>query len=101
MRPTVHGGHLIPPAMRHWTLSWTGVRNRQARDFMRDVKRPGDGLPAHHSYTRERMTRLLALREMRQSAELATMRVLQPGNRLSITPVSDAEWRAVLARLAR
>jgi predicted RNA-binding protein with PUA-like domain len=51
--------------------------------------------------TLERKTRLLALREMRQAVELATMRVLQPGNRLSITPVSDAEWRAVLTRLAR
>jgi predicted RNA-binding protein with PUA-like domain len=29
------------------------------------------------------------------------MRVLQRGNRLSITPVSDAEWRAVLALLDR
>jgi len=28
-----------------------------------------------------------------------TMRVLQSGNRLSITPVSDAEWQAVLALL--
>jgi predicted RNA-binding protein with PUA-like domain len=27
------------------------------------------------------------------------MRVLQRGNRLSITPVTPAEWRAVLARL--
>jgi predicted RNA-binding protein with PUA-like domain len=27
------------------------------------------------------------------------MRVLQRGNRLSITPVSAAEWQAVLARL--
>ncbi len=27
------------------------------------------------------------------------MQVLRRGNRLSITPVSDAEWRAVLARL--
>jgi predicted RNA-binding protein with PUA-like domain len=46
-----------------------------------------------------RKTRLLSLREMRQAPELATMRVLMPGNRLSITPVSDAEWQAVLARL--
>ena len=36
---------------------------------------------------------------MRGRPELATMRVLAPGNRLSITPVSAAEWRAVVALL--
>lgn len=47
----------------------------------------------------ERKTRPLPLSEMRQAPELATMRVLQRGNRLSITPVSDDEWNAVLKRL--
>ena len=37
----------------------------------------------------------LSLAEMRAAPELATMRVLRRGNRLSITPVSDEEWRAV------
>ena len=46
-----------------------------------------------------RKTRLLSLREMRETPELATMQVLRRGNRLSITPVSEAEWQAVLARL--
>ena len=46
-------------------------------------------------------TRLLPLREMREAPELATMTVLKPGNRLSITPVTPAEWQAVLARLGR
>jgi predicted RNA-binding protein with PUA-like domain len=46
-----------------------------------------------------RKTRLLPLKAMRAAPGLATMRVLQRGNRLSITPVSDAEWRAVLAML--
>ena len=46
-----------------------------------------------------RKTRLLGLPEMRQAPALTTMRVLQPGNRLSITPVDDPEWRAVLALL--
>ena len=45
-------------------------------------------------------TRLLSLAEMRAAPELATMRVLRRGNRLSITPVSDEEWRAVSRRLA-
>ena len=46
-----------------------------------------------------RKTRLLSLAEMRTRPELATMRVLARGNRLSITPVDAAEWAAVLALL--
>jgi len=48
-----------------------------------------------------RKTRLLALREMRAAPALATMRVLAPGNRLSITPVTPQEWRALGRLLAR
>jgi predicted RNA-binding protein with PUA-like domain len=44
-------------------------------------------------------TRLLSLKEMREAPELASMQVLQRGNRLSITPVTPAEWQAVLKRL--
>jgi predicted RNA-binding protein with PUA-like domain len=39
-----------------------------------------------------RRTRLVSIQELRGHPELADMRVLQRGNRLSITPVSDAEW---------
>jgi predicted RNA-binding protein with PUA-like domain len=127
------------------TLAWTGVRNYQARNFMRDQMQPGDGVLFYHSscaepgvaglariagnlqpdstqfdanspyydpksthdkprwlqidVTLERKTRLLSLREMRAAPELASLRVLQAGNRLSITPLTDAEWAAVLARL--
>jgi predicted RNA-binding protein with PUA-like domain len=127
------------------TLPWTGVRNYQARNFMRDAMRPGDGVLFYHSSCAEpgiaglatvagglgpdetqfdpaspyfdpkstrqaprwlkvdvrldRKTRLLSLAEMRLAPELATMRVLQRGNRLSITPVEPAEWQAVLRRL--
>jgi predicted RNA-binding protein with PUA-like domain len=127
------------------TLPWTGVRNYQARNLMRDVMQPGDRVLFYHSSclvpgvagvakvvgglradptqfdpaspyfdpqsTPEKprwmlvdvslvqKTRLLPLAEMRAAPELATMRVLQRGNRLSITPVSHAEWRAVMARL--
>ncbi len=129
------------------TLPWTGVRNYQARNFMRDQMRPGDGVLFYHSSCAEpgvaglarivgrtvpdttqfdagnpyfdpksaleeprwlqidvqleRKTRLLGLPEMRAAPELAGMRVLQRGNRLSITPVTPAEWQAVLARLDR
>jgi predicted RNA-binding protein with PUA-like domain len=127
------------------TLPWFGVRNYQARNYMRDQMAIGDGVLFYHSSCAEpgiaglakvasapyadatqfdpaspyhdpksspdaprwqlvdvrlvRKTRLLSLREMRGSPELATMIVLKPGNRLSITPVSDDEWRAVLELL--
>ncbi|MEK8030820.1 EVE domain-containing protein [Ideonella sp. DXS29W] len=127
------------------TLPWTGVRNYQARNFMRDQMRIGDGVLFYHSscaepgvaglaevaseaYTDEtqfdstspyfdpkssrdaprwqhvdvklvKKTRLLPLKDMRHAPELAGMRLLQPGSRLSITPVTPDEWRAVLARL--
>ena len=127
------------------TLAWTGVRNYQARNFMRDAVAPGDGVLFYHSSCPQpgvvglariagraqpdstqfdpaspyfdakstaaaprwlqidvklvRKTRLLGLREMRAAPSLSTMRVLQAGNRLSITPVSDDEWNAVLALL--
>ncbi len=127
------------------TVAWTGVRNYQARNFMRDQMHPGDGVLFYHSSCPQpgvaglarivgttepdttqfdpaspyfdakssrdaprwlqidvrlvRKTRLLSLGEMRNSAALTSMRVLQRGNRLSITPVSAAEWRAVLKLL--
>ena len=130
---------------REGTLPWTGVRNYQARNFMRDGMQVGDGVlfyhsscpepgiagiaevasaaypdttqfdPASHYYDEKsrresprwynvdvklvRKTRLLPLAEMREAPELATMRTLRKGNRLSITPVTDEEWRAVLHRL--
>lgn len=42
-----------------------------------------------------RKTALLSLAEMRVAPALASMVVLQRGNRLSITPVTPAEWKAV------
>ena len=128
-------------------VAWIGVRNYQARNFMRDDMVIGDGVLFYHSSCAEpgiaglatvasrayadatqwdasspyfdakskpdqprwlhvdvklkRKTRLLSLRDMRGRPELATMRVLQAGNRLSITPVTPVEWKAVLALLAK
>jgi predicted RNA-binding protein with PUA-like domain len=127
------------------TVPWTGVRNYQARNFMRDQMAVGDGVLFYHSSCPEpgiaglatvastaypdetqfdpeskyhdpksnresprwqhvdvkldRKTRLLSLKEMRSLPQLATMKVLQAGNRLSITPVTPQEWRAVCALL--
>ena len=127
------------------TLPWTGVRNYQARNFMRDAMRPGDGVLFYHSSCAipgvaglarvignlqpdttqfdssspyfdakstaaaprwlqidvgfVRKTPLLTLTAMRAAPELTTMQVLQRGSRLSITPVTAAEWQSVLQLL--
>jgi predicted RNA-binding protein with PUA-like domain len=127
------------------TLGWTGVRNYQARNFMRDDMAPGDGVLFYHSscpqpgvagvariagavsadptqwdpaspyfdaksprdnprwlqidVQLQHRTELLSLAEMRQKPELSTMQVLQRGNRLSITPVTEPEWQAVMRLL--
>ena len=44
-------------------------------------------------------TRLVGLPELRSHPELANMRVLARGNRLSITPVEPAEWRFIVGQL--
>jgi len=46
-------------------------------------------------------TRLLSLAEIRDTKALEGMVILQRGNRLSITPVKDAEWKAVLKLLGK
>mgnify|MGYP003292185767 CR=1 FL=1 len=124
--------------------AWTGVRNYQARNFMRDEMRVGDGVLFYHSscpapgiagiaevasapyidktqfdpkspyYDSKskkdqprwvnvdvralRKTRLVPLAELRKQKPLARMRLLRPGNRLSITPVTESEWKYI-ARL--
>ena len=127
------------------TVPWVGVRNYQARNFMRDEMRVGDGVLFYHSSCPEpgiaglaevasaaypdatqfdpeshyfdpkstpdaprwahvdvklvRKTRLLPLATMREAPTLATLQMLKRGNRLSITPVTGDEWRAVLKLL--
>ena len=132
-------------AMPDQTVAWYGIRNYQARNFMRDQMRVGDKVLFYHSSCAEpgiaglatisrqaypdatqfdpknkyfdpkatpenvrwvnvdvklvKKTRLLSLAELRSHPELATMRVLQRGNRLSITPVDPAEYAFILTLL--
>lgn len=125
------------------TVPWFGVRNYQARNFMRDDMRVGDLVLFYHSSCPEpgvagvakvsrsaypdatqfdpaskyhdpkatpatprwfnvdvtlvRKTRLVSLAELRAHAELAGLRILQRGNRLSITPVTPAEYAFITA----
>jgi predicted RNA-binding protein with PUA-like domain len=129
------------------TVAWFGVRNYQARNFMRDQMKLGDKVLFYHSSCDEpgvaglaevcsapypdatqfdtkskyfdakskrdeprwmlvdvklvKKTRLLSLAEMRETAGLEEMVILRRGNRLSITPVTAAEWKVVQKSLAR
>ena len=47
-----------------------------------------------------RKIRLVALAELKAHKALAGMVTLRPGNRLSITPVTGAEWRYIMDKLA-
>ena len=40
--------------------------------------------------------RCITLRELKQHLELASLPLLRPGNRLSITPVTPAQWHFIL-----
>jgi predicted RNA-binding protein with PUA-like domain len=128
--------------MPNQTVDWYGVRNYQARNFMRDQMKVGDGVFFYHSNCAEpgivgicevstlaypdrlqfikdhkyydpkatpetprwfnvdvklvHKTRLLSLKEMRETPELEGLRILQRGNRLSITPVDPRDWGFIL-----
>ena len=47
----------------------------------------------------EKKTRAMPLEEMRSYPQLANMLTLRKGNRLSITPVSEAEWKFIVKKL--
>ena len=127
------------------TVAWYGIRNYQARNFMRDQMHIGDAVLFYHSSCAEpgiaglaevsqlaypdetqfepghryfdakatraaprwfnvdvrlvNKTRLMPLKEIRTYPELAHMRILQRGNRLSITPVDPREYAFIIAHL--
>ncbi|TCV84302.1 EVE domain-containing protein [Sulfurirhabdus autotrophica] len=125
-------------AMPNQSVAWYGIRNYQARNFMRDQMKVGDKVFFYHSSCDEpgiaglavvgklaypdetqfdvnnkyfdpkatpenprwmnvdvqlvKKTRLVSIKELRSYPELEHMRILQKGNRLSITPVDPKEW---------
>ncbi len=126
------------------TTGWDGVRNFQARNFLRDQIRVGDGVIFYHSGANPPAIAGLAvvveaghpdptafdpsadhpdpksrpdaptwyqvkiradrpidpplpLPKLREVAALASMELLRKGSRLSIQPVRDGEWRAIVA----
>jgi predicted RNA-binding protein with PUA-like domain len=44
-------------------------------------------------------TRLVRLSELKAAKQLRNMVTLRPGNRLSITPVTEAEWKYITTKL--
>ena len=127
------------------TIAWYGVRNYQARNFMRDQMSVGDPVFFYHSSCSEpgiagiaevcklaypdttqfdptskyfdpkatsqsprwfnvevkfiKKTRLVGIKELRSYPELSSLRILQTGNRLSITPVDPSEWQFIMGIL--
>lgn len=125
------------------TVSWYGVRNYQARNFLRDAMAVGDGVLFYHSscavpgvagiaevasgpypdatqfdpsspYHDPKATqenprwisvdvraveagRYLPLTEMRGIPALEDMVLLKKGSRLSVSPVTVAEWNTIVA----
>ena len=123
------------------TTAWFGVRNYQARNFMRDDMRVGDRAFFYHSscpepgiagiveiarlaypdatqfdpesdYYDPKSTRdaprwmnvdvklvrkipLVSVQTLRETEGLQDMITLRRGNRLSITPVTPAEWKII------
>jgi predicted RNA-binding protein with PUA-like domain len=123
---------------------WTGVRNYQARNYMRDEMRKGDGVLFYHSSCaepgvagiaevasdaypdptqfdrrsdyhdpkstpeqprwqlvdvafRRKLKRTIELAELKADPRLEGFALLQRGNRLSILPVSKAQWDRILS----
>jgi predicted RNA-binding protein with PUA-like domain len=128
------------------TTCWDGVRNFQARNFMRDQMQRGDrafyyhsscaepaivgivevvktGYPDHTAFDPDdphydadsdpenprwymvdvrlerKLARPVTLAQLREHAagELRGLALLQRGNRLSITPVSESHWNFILS----
>jgi predicted RNA-binding protein with PUA-like domain len=137
----------IADLKRDQQTEWDGVRNYQARNFMRDDMKVGDLVLFYHSVTDpvgvagvaevvqashpdvtqfdhkskyfepratqekpvwylvdiafvEQFPRIVPLAELRSVPALAQMELLRKGSRLSVQPVTAAEFQAVL-KLAR
>ncbi|MGB1905953.1 MAG: EVE domain-containing protein [Spongiibacter sp.] len=131
-------------ARKNATEHWDGVRNYQARNFMRDRMKVGDQILFYHSACKtpgvagiarvvreaypdhtarnpeskyydpkasdddprwymvdvqfeRKLSRLITLKELKGNPALDGMALLKKGSRLSIMPVEEAHWRAVLA----
>lgn len=135
--------YTIDDLARDKTSSWEGVRNFQARNFMRDEMQVGDGVlfyasnadpsgvtgiakiakagyPDHTAWTRghkyfdegtkkekptwymvdiafvKKLPAVISLETLKQTPGLEKMMVTQKGSRLSVQPVTKAEFDIVV-----
>lgn len=126
------------------TEHWDGVRNYQARNFLRDDIKKGDEAFFYHSSSNptgiagimkivkagypddtawdiksdhydpssskenprwfmvdvkllKKFEKIITLAEIKANPSLGKMRIVQPGNRLSITLVTEKEWNIILS----
>ncbi len=124
---------------------WEGVRNYQARNWLRDQVKQGDKVLIYHSSCKNigvagiaevvreayvdhfafdpasdyfdpksnpeaprwvmvdvafvrKTKRLISLSELKLLPELVDLPLIKKGNRLSIMPLSEREWQAILTR---
>ena len=119
----------IDDLRRDGTTNWSGVRNYQARNYMRDEMKAGDkvlfyassaepsgvsglaevsreGYPEDDSWTMvdirfvEKFPEVVPLETLKQTPGLENMMVTKKGMRLSIQPVTKSEYE-IVRRLAR
>src|SRR5271166_4088972 len=124
--PEVYGfDHLLAETDR--TTGWDGVRNYQARNFLRDSIKVGNGVLFYHSNADptafdpesehhdpksdpasptwyqvsiravKAIDPPLGLPRLKEISELADMELLRKGSRLSVQPVTEREWKVIMA----
>ena len=128
---------------KNQTAHWDGVRNYQARNFLRDEMKTGDKVLFYHSNTEpnaivgicevvkegypdftafdskdkhfdpkskkdsptwfmvdiklvKKLKKEVTLAEIKANKKLQKMRLVQPGNRLSVMPVEKSEYDEIL-----
>ena len=120
------GTYSIDDLERDGKTSWEGVRNYQARNFMRDTMKKGDTVLFYHSNAepsgvagvaevvregypdkkdpwvmvdigfKEKFAAFVPLDALKSSARLKGMAVTQRGSRLSVQPVDATHFKTVV-----
>lgn len=141
---TEPSAYSIDDLKRDKKTAWDGVRNFQARNFMRDQMHAGDPVFIYHSSTdipaivglgevcseahpdptqfdakskyyeprasrekpvwmlvdicfKKKFKKPIALAELKESGEFKNMMLTQRGSRLSVQPVGEKEYQAILS----
>jgi len=137
------GAYSIDDLVKDKKTHWDGVRNYQARNFMRDDMKKGDQVLFYHSNAEptavvgvcevikegypdftafdpenkhydpkskkdnpawimvdikliKKFKRAVTLQEIKENVKLQDMRLVQRGNRLSVMPIEEKEFKEIL-----